>query len=99
MMVLGYRIVYGGDEPANFCDKSTGRLRTMVAVMFLMFSLIVRLSWPEGAEQLRTYLLPGVQTVTEQAFNQLCSDLRQGEPVAYAVEAFCSRIINESSEN
>lgn len=95
-MGLGYRIVYGGEEPMSVKKKSWVRLRAMIAGMLLIFSLIVRFAWPEGTEQLRDYLLPGVQSVTEQAFNQLCVDLRRGDHVMEAVEVFCSTIIDEA---
>ena len=75
------------------------RLRTMIASMLLLFSLTVRFVWPDGTEQLRKYLIPGVQTVTERAFMQLCDDLRGGETTMDAVEVFCSKIIYGTNED
>ena len=99
VMALGYRVVYSGKEAVSRGEKSTVRLRTMIACMLLLFSLTVRFIWPDGTEQLRKYLLPGVQTVTEQAFLQLCEDLRGGETTMDAVELFCSKIIYGTDEN
>lgn len=95
---MGYRIVYG--EPIESAFRRTcsnGRLRTMIAALFLLFSLVVRLTWQDGAEIMREYLLPGDLTVTELAFSEMISDLQNGDPVADAVTVFCRTILNEAS--
>ena len=95
---MGYRIVYGPTE--NGHREAVGgfaRLRTMVAVILVMFSLLVRLTWQEGTDKLREYLLPGEQTLTQEAFSELVVDLRKGEHLKDALTVFCETIFNESA--
>lgn len=94
---MGYRIVYGPEIKAQpQRTGSSARLRTMIAAAFLLFSIIVRLTWQEGTEIMRQALLPGDLTVTEQAFSEMITDLRQGEPVADAVTVFCRTVLDEA---
>lgn len=95
---MGYRIVYGTQrEQESQKTGGTGRVRTMIAAAFLIFSLIVRLTWQEGSEIMRQFLLPGDLSVAEQAFSEMISDLREGEPVADAFTVFCRVILDEGS--
>lgn len=95
---MGYRIVYG-TEYSKKSKKSGGsvRLRTMIAAAFLFFALTVRLTWQEGSEIMRRFLLPGDLTVTELAFAEMVSDLREGEKLADALTVFCAEILHEAS--
>lgn len=95
---MGYRIVYGPTEE-RFHKAAGGsvRLRTMVAVILVLFSLTVRFTWQEGTDILREYLLPGEQTLTQAAFSELVVDLREGEHLKDALTAFCQRILDESA--
>lgn len=95
---MGYRIEYGPQIGNPILRTgSNGRLRTMIAAAFLVFSLVVRVMWQEGTEVLQSILLPVDLTVTEQAFSVMLSDLRGGEPVADAVTVFCRTIIDGAS--
>lgn len=95
---MGYRIVYGPQIKKPIVRTgSNGRLRTMIAAAFLVFSLVVRLTWPDGTEVLQSILLPGDLTVTEQAFSVMISDLRDGEPITDAVTVFCQTVIDDAS--
>lgn len=95
---MGYRIVYGPEvRLVSGRTGSTARLRTMIAGAFLLFSILVRLTWQEGAEAMQKLFLPGDLTVTEQAFSEMVTDLRDGETVKDAVVVFCQRILDEAS--
>ena len=95
---MGYRIDYAGYEPKECIRTDTGvRLRCMVAAAFLVFSIAVRMFWPEGTSNLRAVFLPGDLSVTEQAFSQLITDLRQGHSLEDSVTVFCRRILNETT--
>lgn len=95
---MGYRIVYGPQpEPESRKAGGTVRLRTMIAAAFLIFSLVVRLTWNEGSEIMRQILLPGDLSVTEQAFSEMITDLREGESVADAFTVFCRAVLDEGS--
>jgi len=95
---MGYRIDYGTvkctPEPVR---KGSGRLRVMIAMMLLAFSLTVRLTWQEGAVVLQKILLPGELTVAQQAFSELVYDLRKGQNFTDALTGFCYMIFNETS--
>lgn len=95
---MGYRIVYGPTENGHReAARGSTRLRTMVAVILVLFSLTVRLTWQEGTDILREYLLPGEQTLTQEAFSGLVVDLRKGEHLKDALTVFCETIFNESA--
>lgn len=68
----------------------------MVAVSFLVFSIIVRLIWPEGTSMLQSCFLPNECSVTEEAFSVLITDIKNGTTLEDAVWAFCSSIIDEA---
>ena len=95
---MGYRIEYPGREPVAPQYSRTGvRLRSMVAAAIFVFAVTVRLLWPEGPDALRQMFLPGALTVTEQAFSQLMTDLREGDSLEYAVDVFCRRVVDGDS--
>ena len=95
---MGYQIVYGPTEDMHTKSvRSSVRFRTMVAAALVLFALTVRLTWQEGADILREYLIPGERTLTQQAFLELVVDLRQGEFLKDALTVFCQRILNESA--
>jgi hypothetical protein len=48
---------------------------------------------PQGRLWLRDLLLPGDEEITASALEGMVSDLRAGEPVREAVEAFCREIL------
>lgn len=81
---MGYEIVYE--------KKKKRSLGPLAAAWFLVFCLIVGACWPEGREMLRSLLFPGDWTVTAQAAETFALDLKAGEPLGAAVEAFCGRI-------
>ena len=66
----------------------------MIAFTFLLFAILLRMHWQDGAEMLREVLLPGDLTVAEQAFSEMVVGLRNGEGMADALTSFCQRIVD-----
>ena len=94
---MGYRIVYGGEvQKKAIPRKGSGNLRLLTALFMLVFILSVKIWWNEGAEQLRSILIPGELSATEAAFSGLVSDLREGEGIRESVTAFCQMIIQNA---
>ncbi len=92
---MSYRIEYGPDIPPQYREKSTsGRLQTMICVFLLLFALLVRQFFPAGTMALRTFLLPGSPSVTQQALDELVRDVHDGEAFGDAFTAFCEQIIS-----
>ena len=87
---MGYKIVYG-EEP-NLGRKS--RLGLWTTVFLLIFVTAVRLTWPEGAEQLRAVLEPSGETV--EAFSQMVANVGAGQGMGEAVTAFCRSVVSSA---
>lgn len=95
---MGYRIDYGPAMNIPTARRNgAARLRTMIAVMLLIFVLMVRLTWQEGTAVLQEVLLPGNLTVAQQAFSELVCDLREGERFMDALTFFCRMILDEAA--
>lgn len=91
---MAYKISYGPDiQPPKAAGFRWSRVRPLAAAWFLVFVLLVRTLWPQGRELLRTILLPGDPTITQQAFSVLISDIRQGSDLGQALTVFCEEII------
>ena len=91
---MAYRIVYGPMPKATSPGRQISlRISMMTVVFLLLFVLLVKQTWPEGTDMLRSVLLPGEPGKTETAVQTLLEDMRNGEPVGDAVTAFCRQII------
>lgn len=92
---MGYRIEYdnlGGKYEIS--REKSGRFPFLLAVGCGLCLLGVCACWPEGAEKLQNWLIPGDDAVTTQAFHILRENLKNGAPVGKAVEAFCRFVIH-----
>ena len=91
---MAYRIEYAQNPqyqpPASF---SWDRLGRMAVVFFLIFLLATAVFWPDGRLMLQRILLPCDMDVTTAAFGSMLEDIREGESLEVAVEAFCKEII------
>lgn len=95
---MGYRIVYPGQVPKRSVKPgNTLRLRTLIAGALLLFSISVRLLWPEGAQNLRSLIIPTHLSNTELAFSKLIYEIQNGISLDECLVTFCHRIINEAS--
>lgn len=91
---MAYRVIYGPMPKVSgrgSCDSF--RLRALTAACLLVFSMGVRQFWPEGRDRLRQVLLPGEETLTEAAFQDMMGDIRAGETLGDALTAFCREIV------
>ena len=92
---MSYYIEYGPAIPPRYIKKPrTARLQILTATWLLVFFFLVRAFFPSGAAYLRETLLPDAPTVTQEALEDLMSDLRNGEPLEDAFAAFCTYIID-----
>ena len=91
---MGYRIDYVPDLDCN--TKRIGlHLRPLIAAGILCFSLAVKSFWPEGSEQMRSYLLSEHMSRGQTSVLHLITDLREGVEFREALTAFCLNILNE----
>lgn len=96
---MGYRIVYGPEQPSGRGKGSGLRLRTMTAAFFLLGCILTRTLWPAGTQLLREMLLPGTPTAAEQAFLDMMEDLRCGVPVGESVTVFCRTVVEHGTDS
>lgn len=86
---MSYRIEYDG-RAGKYEVKPEGRRgAVLLAVLGAALALAVCFS-PE----VRTWLIPGEDAVTVQAFHIMTDDLRSGATISDAVEAFCRFVIH-----
>lgn len=98
---MGYMIRYGGEEPAKQKKGNiwnTLRFQSMTAFFLALFILAVGTFWANGRETLKSWLIPGEAGVTETAAIHLTENLRNGDSVLEAVDAFCREIFREADE-
>lgn len=94
---MSYRIVYGPMPKVDQIRKGSSlRLRLLTAGFILLFVLAIKTLYPEGVQVLQKILSPGETGVTEAAFSEMISNLRNGETMADAVMAFCRQVIDGS---
>lgn len=89
---MGYRIEYDG-RAGKYEVKPEGKRLPMILLCAGVLVAALCL-WPQGAQKLRSFLIPGEDTVTVQAFQNMTDDLRSGATVGEAVEAFCRYVIH-----
>ena len=93
---MGYRIDYGQTSRKRYTAPSgAGRLAAMTGGCLLAFVLLTNAFWPAGRAVLRELLIPGDPEVTAGAFDTLIAQVRSGEDVADAMEAFCREILTD----
>ncbi len=90
---MGYRITY---ENGIIRKKAVGERRfrwKRWGCGCLGVALAVALMLPQGRLLVRDLLLPGDEDVTAAALEEMVENIRAGEPVGEAVEAFCREIL------
>ena len=92
---MGYRITYGDPVPVPYPKQDKlSRLRLMTAAWFFAFVVLVRLFFPAGSAQLRAYLLPDPDSITQTAVDTFMYHIQNGEQLGDALFAFCQQIIS-----
>jgi len=98
---MGYIIRYG---PEKQVKQKNGKMwealgvQGMTAFFLALFILFAGLFWKDGKEVMKRWLIPGEAGATETAAMKLVEDIRSGEPVLDAVDAFCREIFKEADE-
>lgn len=91
---MSYRIEY--DERIDKYElvrNETSLFPKMLTASFGLFLLLTFCLWQEGAELLKSILIPGDDVVTVQAFRNMTNDLRSGAGLEDAVYTFCRCVI------
>lgn len=85
---MAYRIDYQATKKVRGMEKRTASLPAVAAALVLGAILL----WPRGAETLRGLLIPGDAVVTVAALEDLAVDLREGQSMEEALDAFCRQV-------
>lgn len=94
---MGYRVEYGPQEKKKESKLLNPlKMQILTTVFLLFFVLGVRGAWPEGTEKLKEFLLPGELSVTETAFQNLVTEIKEGESIGDAVSTFCREIVEHA---
>ena len=91
---MGYRITY---ENGVIRKQALRKYRVkwkLWGTGVLVAGLVVALMVPQGRLWVRDLVLPGDEDVTAAALEGMVSDLRSGESIGVAVEAFCQEILS-----
>lgn len=88
---MGYLIEYdkGMTKKRAIYRKKSGAGRILALALLLGTMLL-----PAGRTALRNLILPGNEEITAHALEALAEDLKAGDTVGEAVEAFCKEIIH-----
>ena len=91
---MAYDICYGAEVfRYEIPERKDANHRTFAGLMLILVSVAVTLI-AIRLEAVQNFLIPGDKAVTKVAFTNMITDIRDGEPVADAVVAFCSEIID-----
>lgn len=93
---MGYRIDYQPIKMIRNAEKRMAPIPAMTALFLVLFFLLVFAFWPQGAQLLREAFIPGNPDVTVAALETFAQELRFGESLSCAFEAFCRQILSEA---
>lgn len=93
---MGYRVDYQPVKKVRGAEKRTSKIPALTALFLVLFLLLVNGFWPRGAEVLKEVLIPGDPAVTVAALEDFATELKAGENLSGAWEAFCRRVIGEA---
>ena len=92
---MSYRIEYNRHiDKYEVVPMYSKRFPILLGGAFGLFLLGTMLFWAQGAELLRSVLIPGEDAVTVAAFRTMRDDLRSGAGLRDAVYAFCSYVLH-----
>lgn len=91
---MAYVIEYGGQVGAELRMRKRGNWKWVGAVCLLMGAIAVRYFW---GDVLTSFLIPGDDAATVDAFSELLSGLGEGETFSECVTAFCREVIHGPS--
>lgn len=90
---MGYRITYENGSIRKETVK-IHKLKWKQCLIGMMAAVLAfALMIPGGRLWLRDLILPGDEEITAAALENMVGELRSGEPVGEALEAFCREIL------
>ncbi len=90
---MGYQVIYDGDDQGQGRSLRF-RLIPLTGAAWLAFLMLVEACWPRGQEVLREVLVPDTLNAALIAVNAFAENLRSGEMLPQAWEAFCYAFAN-----
>lgn len=78
-------------------EKRVCRVPALTAAFLLLFLLSVSAFWQQGRKVLWNLVFPGDSAATVQAVEAFAQELKAGEPVKVAAEAFCRTVLDDGS--
>ena len=93
---MGYKIEYDPEIGYKYPVKKERRfltLRRCMAIALFSLSICICVHYKNT---LADWLLPGDPQKTQTAFEELSKDIRGGESLADAVQAFCKQIMDDA---
>lgn len=90
---MSYRIDYPQSVEMPTKRKRSFKLPALTLLFFLSFLLLTACFWNQGAQALRSFVLPGDAAVTAAALQDLTAALKTGEPFVNAFADFCHQVI------
>lgn len=93
---MSYRIEY--DNRIGKYEVRKGQPKKMSSLLIIAVVGVIcgTMLLPEGVAELRSWFIPGDDTVTVQAFRNMTDDMRSGASLEDAVFAFCHYVIHGS---
>ena len=88
---MAYRIEYDGRAGKYEVINHNRPFPVLVVAGIIM--LLTLTLWQEGREAFLSWIIPGEDTVTVQAFSAMTDNLRSGAALSSALEDFCRAII------
>lgn len=92
---MGYRVDYQPIKKIRGIEKRKSSTAAYVGIC-IGLSIIICSMWPNGKQILGKVLFSGDAAVTAEALEELTVDLKEGEQLSDALEAFCKYVIEES---
>lgn len=89
---MSYRIEYQQVKKVRGMEKRISRAAAMTALFFLLFVLLTGCLWPQGAEAIRSAIIPGDPAITTAALADFTLALKNGTPLSSAFSCFCDQI-------
>ena len=92
---MGYRMSYGKDGGNIAFHRKNKNRKMFPLIAIIIFAVLLCCSiW---RNQIVDFLLPGDARTTKKAIVVFVSELRSGESMTSALDAFCKAILNETN--
>lgn len=92
---MAYRVDYANGGRQAAASEKKHPLRGAL-ICFFLFLILVQLFWPKGREAIQKLLLPGATETVWAAVDGFADQVRTGEPIEEALEAFCKSVLQDA---